>query len=130
MEREQGPREKAIRATLPNRPAGILAGATKEAQRCFAGFFNGASGTGHVSPTGGLHIGKAECEWDWQKTWPELKALGLLEWTEEDRPNHTDIGGVSRYVYPSITEKGCEVRRDDLKWFNELMDAMPAEDPS
>jgi hypothetical protein len=127
---EQGPREQAVRATLNDRPAGIIYSASRRAQRCFAGFFNGALSRGHVTPSGGLFIGKAECEWDWQNTWAELKTLGLIEWTDEHRPNHPDIGGTSHYVHVSITDKGREVRADDLKWFNELMDAKRADDPA
>jgi hypothetical protein len=123
-----GPNETRVRATLPERKAAIINGASRAAADCFSGFFNGASSTGHVLRDGSLKIGKAECEWDWQQTWPELMRLGLIGWTEEERPNHPDIGGTSRYVHLTITDLGREVREDDNRYFRDLMDAMRADE--
>jgi len=124
MPLEPGPNEQAVRATLPGRPANIINEASLGAQGCFAGFFNGASSKGiiFVPENDSLTIGKAECEWDWRENWGELKKLGLLEWTEEPK---TDARGKPWvYVWPEITAKGREVRKDDVAWFRALMDAM------
>lgn len=119
-----GPKEQTVRETLSNRPAGLLEAISREATRCFAGLFNGARSHGWIGQGGGLIIGKAECQWDWEKTWPELRDAGLITWTTEDRPNHPDFGGHTTHIDWKITDKGWDVREDDLRYFNELMTAM------
>ncbi len=123
-----GPKEQAVRDTLPNRPAGIINAVENKVSDCFAGIFNGCGSRGYLSADDGLKIGKAECEWSWRETWGALKSLGLIDWTEEEKPNHPDIGGTSRYVHLTVTDKGHDVREDDLKWFRELMDARRADE--
>lgn len=117
-----GPKEAAVRATLPSRPAGIIQNVENNVNGCFAGFFNGCLSKGSLH-NGHLSIGKSECEWDWEETWGKLRELGLITWTTEQVPNHHTIGGHTTYVHLTITDKGWEVRNDDLKWFRELMDA-------
>lgn len=115
--------EQAVRATLANRPAGVLAGLPHDAETCFAGLFNGALGTGTVYP-GGLFIGKSECERNWPEAWEALREAGLVEWRLEEVPNHPKVGGFTTKLHWSVTDKGWEVRDDDLAWFRELMTAM------
>jgi len=125
---KRGPREQGVFDTLPNRPAGIINAAEDRVSSCFAGIFNGCLARGHLSQDDSLKIGKAECEWDWRETWGELKRLGLIDWTEEETPNHPSVGGTSRYVHLTVTDKGREVRDDDMRWFRELMDARTADE--
>lgn len=126
---KRGPKEQAVWDARLNRPAGVILAASKEASRCFAGIFNGCSSRGVIfkPDTDHLSIGKAECEWDWRKTWGELKSLGLIDWREEDVPCHD--GRKMIYVHLSVTEKGHEVRDDDLAFFRQLMDARDVDDP-
>ena len=128
MPRQQGPKETAVRATLSGRLAETITEASAGARSCFAGFFNGASSRGSIWPDGSLKIGKSECEWDWEDNWAELKALGLIDWQIETKPNHPSIGGESKFVHLTITEKGRAVRADDLAYFRALMDAMDADE--
>lgn len=89
---------------------------SREASRCFAGMFNGCKSRGVIftpDKSDGLFIGKAECEWDWRQTWGELKAAGLIDWTEEDVRTHD--GGRMVYVHLEITKKGSDFREEDLR---------------
>ena len=126
-----GPNEQAIRDTLASRPAGLI---NKEhshgfddpiaaVERTFTGLFHGARSPGSIRSKGGLFVGKAECEWDWSAAWETLRDMGLIEYRLEEKPNHHSFGGTTTYVHWSITEKGWQTLEDDLKWFNELMDA-------
>jgi hypothetical protein len=119
-----GPKETAVRNGLAARPANIINTATINANSCFAGFFNGALSEGSLHHNGSLFIGKAECEWNWRTIWVELRKLGLIDWTTEQRPNHPSFGGHTTYVLLTITAKGWEVRNDDNMYFAELMKAM------
>lgn len=124
-----GPKEQAVRATLPGRPAAMLYEETDLGRKifsCFAGLFNGAF-QGRITAKGGLFVGKAECEWDWQEVWPAMKELGLVDYSI-DEVTHPS-GYVSKNLHWNITEKGFEVRDDDIKYFRELMDAMAEDDP-
>lgn len=111
-----GEREQAVRDTLPSRPAGVINGASGKAQHCFSGLLHGARAIGMIYPNGGLFIGKAECEWDWQDTWGELKSLGLIEWRVEG----------NKLIW-EVTDKGRAVRSDDNRYLDELVAAMRAD---
>ena len=118
-----GPKETAVRATLATRPAGILEGFERGVRNCFKGLFNGASREGHIWPNGAFKVGKAECEWGWPGDWEKLRDAGLLTFRLDARPNHPSIGGSTTYVPYSITDKGWDVREDDIAYFRELMAA-------
>jgi hypothetical protein len=120
-------KEQQVRDTLPNRPAGMINGLSREAQTTFAGLFNGGYKQGWFLPNGSLHMGKAECEWHWPAAYEELRDAGLIKYHTEDRP-HAKGGGSTTYLINEITERGWDVREDDLKWFRELMDAMRADE--
>ena len=125
-----GPKEAAVRATLANRPASILyldGTIGHQINRCFAGLFNGAR-QGHLTPNGGLFLGKAECEWDWEEVWPALQALELVEYRLEEVPAPGAVSGKMTKFHWSITDKGHDVREDDIKYFRELMDARTADE--
>ena len=127
-----GPNESAVWETLGSRLAGLINRAHSHSleddpiaavERTFTGLFNGARSPGSVWPTGGLFVGKAECEWDWPAAWENLREMGLIEYHLEERPNHPSFGGATTYVHWSITDNGWETREDDLKFFNEVLDA-------
>lgn len=121
-----GLKEQAVRATLPSRPAAILYKDTalrRRLNRCFAGLFDGAV-QGRITPNGGLSLGNPDCERDWQKVWPAMKELGLVEYSIEEV---IERGVPSRHFYWNITDKGHQVREDALKYFRELMEAMAEE---
>lgn len=125
-----GPKEQAVRATLAGRPAAILyeeSDLRRKINHCFAGLLNGARQQGRVNATGGLFLGKAECEWDWEHVWPAMKDLGLVDYciTETTHPT----GYVSKDFNWSITARGLEVRKDDIEYFCDLLDAMSADRP-
>jgi hypothetical protein len=101
------------------RPADILKSASREAQRCFAGIFNGARREGHLWGDDALFIGKAECEWGWRDTWSELKALGLVDYRLEEVSAPGAVSGKMTKFYCEVTEKGWDVREDDLAEWNE-----------
>lgn len=123
-----GPRETKVRASLSSRPAGIIQGASREAQWCFAGLFNGARGTGWLTPNGNLSIGKAECEWNWKDTWAELCRLQLLQWGTHTKYAPGSVDLMITVVTPAITDKGLDVRSDDLAYHRELMAALDADE--
>lgn len=89
---------------------------SRDAQRCFAGMFNGCRSRGVIfSPdkSDALMIGKAECEWDWRLTWDELKRAGFIEFEEETVPCYD--GGRMVYVHLKITPAGHDARQEDLR---------------
>ncbi len=55
-----------------------------------------------------LFIGKAEVEWDWRKTWSELKANGYIDFTEENVSTHD--GGRMVYVHLTLEQKARDWR--------------------
>jgi hypothetical protein len=126
-----GPKEQEVRATLTSRPAGVLykSEEARKVNSCFAGLFNGARSRGWMSPKGGLSLGKAECEWDWQEIWPRMVLMGLVEFELKPRPNHPDFGGFSADFTWGVTDFGLTVREDDNKYFKELMEAIRADEP-
>jgi len=125
MTRTIGKKEAAVRATLATRPCAVLYALKHQgAKSCFAGFFNGALRRGRIYGDGGLFIGKAECEWDWQETWAELRDLGLINYTLITKPAPGAVSGKMTEVTLEITEKGRRVREDDMAYFRALMDAM------
>ena len=75
-----------------------------------------------------MSIGKAECEWSWRETWGTLKTLGLIEWREETVSAPGAKSGTMTYVYLTVTDKGHDVREDDLKWFREFTEAQRADE--
>lgn len=119
IEVQPGQYERAVRSTLPTRPAGVIwhKDVLQRTRWCFAGFFNGAKRTGSLH-NGALKIGKAECEWDWQETWAALQGLGLITYTVETRTAKT--GYEITDVTWTLTPKGRQVRDDDLKYSDEL----------
>lgn len=126
-----GPKEIAVRATLPDRAAAVLYERTdlgRKVRRCFAGLFNGAR-QGWLQPNGGLFLGKAECEWDWQEVWPALKEKGLVDY-EIVKDTSPTTGHVTERFQWNITPKGHEVRRDDTGYFAKLMEAIYEDDRS
>lgn len=127
---QRGPLEQAVYDSKSSRPAGVILGASRGANSCFAGIFNGCRATGYifVPERDDLSIGKYECEVNWRETWAELKSLGLIDWREENVPCHD--GSKMIHVHLSVTAKGLEVREDDLKWFRELMNARDADEAS
>ena len=116
----RGPKEQAVWDTLESRPAGVINRAGREANLCFAALFNGARNG--MAPASGWKptFGKAEAEWAWPDGWNELRDLGLVEWKEIQRPYHPSFPPMVEIVW-SITEKGWEVRNDDLAWFREII---------
>lgn len=89
---------------------------SREAARCFAGMFNGCKSKGVIftpDTSDVLKIGKTECEDNWRVTWGELKAKGLIDWTEEDVPCHD--GKRMVYVWLTITDAGRARRAEDLR---------------
>ena len=127
---QRGPKEQAVWDGVTSRPAGIINGASKDANRCFAALFNGARKGWCSKPDAAPSFGKAEAEWAWPHGWSELKALGLVTWTSKEVPCHPSFGNVPPMVDIewTITDKGWDVRDDDLKWFRELMDARDADE--
>jgi hypothetical protein len=115
--------EQAVCETLKTRPAGIINGAPRNVQTCFAGLFHGAHSPASYVPGFSFYCGKAECEWDWRETWGALRDLGLMEWSENEEDAPGAVGGKQVKVPWSITDKGWDVREDDLKWFDELLAA-------
>jgi len=110
-------REIAVRATLKDRPAGILSELPRvegkyPASNVFAALFNGAR-QGYAIPNGRVFFGKAEAEWGWPHAWEELMQAGLIIFSLD-----------GNRVAWAITNKGMEVRNDDLAYFRELMKAM------
>lgn len=133
MSIEVGPKERAVRATLPNRPAAVLYerdDITRKINHCFAGLFNGARSRGWISPPrAGLFLGKSECEWDWQQVWPAMRNLGLVDYYTQERPAPFTSGIPWRIDFHWwITDKGWDVREDDLRYFRELTAAMDADE--
>ena len=94
---------------------------SREAKRCLTGMFQrGCKARGIIftpDKNDALSIGKAEVEWDWRKTWDELKVAGMIDWHEEDAPTYD--GGRMVYVHLTITDKGKEWREDDLREWRE-----------
>lgn len=128
---KRGPREQDVWDGLRVRPAGVINATSRLANGCFAGLFNGANQKGVIfKPGQSPSFGKAECEWAWPDGWNELKALGLVEWTETEQPCHPSFGDVPPmiYIHWTVTERGWQVRDDDLKWFRELMNARQADE--
>jgi hypothetical protein len=127
-----GPREEAVRAALLSRPAAVLYSddddLLQKVARCFAGLHNGAL-QGHLNPGGGLFVGKAECEWDWQQVWPRMVQLGLVEFRLTPRANHPQHAShaFTALFEWRVTEYGQRVQEDDLRYFDELVDAMTAD---
>ena len=120
---DDGPKEKAVRDTLTNRPAGELTKLEREDSRCFTAMFNGAHTPGRIFGKMGLKCGKAECEWNWPEGWKRLQDAGLIEFNIVTRePASFDE------VHFRITGRGHTVREDDIKWFNELMAARHADE--
>lgn len=115
--------EQLVLESLGDRPAGIIASAPINVRNCFAGMFNGCKATGSIGLNDHLFIGKAECEWDWRETWGDLKTRGLIDWREETIDAPGAVGGKMTKVHLRITDKGWDVREDDVKWFRELMSA-------
>lgn len=125
MSDSMGPLEKAVRDTLPSRPAACLyADRNMRLNYCFSGLFNGARSEGWLRPDGGLTLGKAECEWDWREVWGELRKLGLVEWRLEERVALGAVGGKATYFFWSLTDKGRQVRDDDDRYSYEMVDAI------
>jgi hypothetical protein len=123
-----GPKESAVRMTLGQRPAGELYhDADPRVRRCFTGLFNGAR-HGHVTGNDGLFLGKAECEWDWEEVWPAMKGQDLVDYNIEEVTHPS--GHISKEFRWLITDKGHEVRTDDIKYFRELMAAMEEDEAS
>lgn len=122
MSLKRGPREQAVWDTLPSRPAGIINATPNDVNGCFAGIFNGCQSRGSLYEDS-LKIGKAECEWNWRHTWGALKALGLIDWREETVDAPGAKSGKATWVHLTVTDKGHDVREDDVKWFRELMNA-------
>lgn len=125
-----GPKEIAVRATLPSRPAAGLYDGTdlgRKINHCFAGLFNGAR-QGWLTGNGGLFLGKAECEWDWQEVWPEMKARDLVDYEIVEVTHPT--GHISKEFHWNVTDNGRKVRKDDDAYFHELMAAMRADEPA
>ena len=121
---ERGSQEKAVWDGMPNRLAGVINQASREASRCFAALFNGARKGTIFKPGQAPVFGKAEAEWAWPNGWNELRSLGLVEWSEVERPCHPSFNSPPMVdIVWTITDKGWSVRDDDLKWFRELMDA-------
>lgn len=102
---------------------------SREASRCFAGMFNGCRGRGVIftpDKNDHLSIGKAECEWDWRRTWGELKEKGLIDFREEHVACHD--GSRMVYVHLSITQEGYDWREEDLRQWRKRMDEIQAEE--
>lgn len=102
-------------------------------ERTFAALFNGARQRGWYATHGpNPHpiFGKAEAEWGWPHDFETLRDAGLITFTisESDAPGL--IGGKSTDIEWQITNKGWEVRKDDLAYFRALMDAMAADEAS
>lgn len=126
---QRGPLEQAVWNELETRPAGVINRAGLHARNCFAALFNGARRGTIFKPGQIPFFGKAEAEWAWPDGWNELKQLGLVKWTEVERPCHPSFNAPPMVdIEWSITDRGREVRTDDLKWFNELMDAREADE--
>ena len=121
----RGPREQSVFDSLNGRPAGVINRASREANSCFAALFNGARNGTIFVPGQKPVFGKAEAEWAWPNGWNELRDLGVVEWREIERPCHPSFGDVPPMISIEwvVTEKGWQVRVDDLNWFRELMDA-------
>lgn len=124
-----GPEEAKVLVGLNARPARLLRweGMDSQARHCFIGLFNGAWQVGMLFKAHELTIGKAECEWGWPGDWEKLAALGLITFDIEQRPNHPDIGGRTAHLIWHVTDKGWEVREDDLAYSRELMAAREAD---
>lgn len=120
-------KEQAVRDSLPTRPANVIQSLGQEAERTFAGLFNGALRKGSIRRDA-LFIGKAECEWYWPQAWQTLKGAGLIDYSLKEEPNHPTIGGTTNYLTWSVTDLGWDVRNDDIKWFHELMDARDSDE--
>lgn len=124
-----GPLEQKVRDSLKSRAAGVLdaisgpVGAFERADNVFAALFNGATSEGTFWPNGRLFIGKAEAEWGWPAQWEKLRDAGLIEYELYETPNHPSFGGTTTKLRWSITDKGWEVRNDDLAYFREVMAA-------
>jgi len=115
--------EMKVRKGLKKRPAGILAAIKRDEKKypahlTFAALFNGAI-QGRTTEKGGVFFGKAEAEWGWPHAWEQLRAAGLIEFRVD-----TEAGKIHWH----ITEKGYEVRQDDMAYFRELMAAMDADE--
>lgn len=118
--------EQAVRESLQNRPAGALqqwgrGGGHRSVSATFASLFNGAQ-KGSIFPNGVFKCGKAEAEWGWPENWDRLVEAGLITYDIVDGP------GDWKTVNWSITDKGWDIREDDLAYFKELMDAKDADD--
>lgn len=101
---------------------------SRKASRCFAGMFRGCKSRGIIfkPEEDTLMIGKSECEWEWRKTWGELKSKGLIDWSEEDVPCHD--GGKMIYVHLTVTDAGHAWRKEDLRKWRERMDELDREE--
>jgi hypothetical protein len=119
---EPGPLERAVRDSMAARPANEIAKQSVRVRGCFAGLFNGALSEGSVNAENGLFIGKAECEWGWPEDWDTLRDAGLIEYRLVDGPK-VKMGKPWKRLLWSITEKGMNVRTDDVRAFRELMAA-------
>lgn len=131
-----GPAKAVARATLKGRPARALyeisldEDARVTTPECtFAALFNGAR-QGNGVPGFGMSFGKAEAEWGWPKAWEALRDAGLIDFevTTYDAPGA--VGGIAERVTWSITDKGREVRADDLAWHREMSDACWKDGPA
>jgi hypothetical protein len=120
----RGPKEQLVWDGMPSRPAGLINQASRSANSCFAALFNGARNGTIFKPGQNPVFGKAEAEWAWPDGWNELRALGLVEWTERERPCHPRFNEPPMIEIDwHVTDEGHKVREDDLKWFRELMNA-------
>jgi hypothetical protein len=120
-----------IRATLADRPAGILERIHFEgedrfcrADYTFAALFNGAINPAHYVPAAGMgtfFAGKAEAERGWPLAWEALRDAGLIEYREEEVAAPGAVGGKMIDVHWSVTALGWQVREDDLAFYKEMV---------
>jgi hypothetical protein len=82
----------------------------------FVGLFNGGKREGYAFSSGGLHLGKSECELsDWRDCYAHLQKLGLLTFRTEFKDNHPSVGGQRELVHIDVTERGFRMREEDLR---------------
>lgn len=94
------PKEKELAKLIPNR----------DVARGFLALYAGAHSPSMIWPNGGIHCGKAECEWIWPSGWEQLRDAGLIQYEVKDFKCHD--GDIMKEVHWNTTPRGDALRDD------------------
>ena len=81
--------------------------------RAFDAWRAGGLSEGHINPSGGLFLGKAECEWIGLDGWKRIAAAGLVEITiHMKRGLGAKDGGPIQALNITATDAGVDAMRE------------------